>query len=133
MTDVIEAGRPNLRVFRVLDESRLTDAFVDANERFEGGTLPYIDVDRPRDAELTEEILETTIGAVLVDQNGEIVANFEGKLAWQQAEAARQSARITFTLDVPEPKQKRSARQKVEDAVTVADPASEDDEDFGAS
>lgn len=131
MTDaVIEAAQPKLRVFRELDEERLTEAFVDANQRFEGGTLPYVDVDRPRDVELTEEIMETTIAAVLVDTEGNIVARFEGEDAWQQAERARATARITFSLDIPQPKKGKSSRQKVEEAIAVADDAAGDDEAF---
>jgi hypothetical protein len=126
--ETIEVGSPKLRVYRILDEDRLTEAFKDANLRHEGGTLPYVDGDRARDVELTEEIMETTVGAALVDQQGEIVAEFEGKDAVRKAEMARKTARITFSLDIPE-KPKRNRRQEVEATVAVAD--AEDGDDAG--
>lgn len=124
--ELIEAGQPRLRIFRVLDEKRLSEAFVDANQRFEGGTLPYVDADRPRDVELTEEIMEATIGAVLVNTQGEVVAEFDGNDAVSKAERAKSSAKITFSLDLPEEKPKRGSRAAVTAAVEVADEADSD-------
>lgn len=105
----IAAGVPALRIFRVLDESRLSAAFKDANERFEGGTLPYVDHDRPRDVEMTEEIMAATTSAVLVDERGDIVAEFEGPDGWQQAEQARRTAKLTFSVDIAKPKTRRAS------------------------
>lgn len=93
------AFNPRLRVFRKLDVDKLTQDFLDKVE-VEEGRADYVDADRPRDLPYTEEIIERTIGAALVDAEGNILAEFRGAEAVAKAEKARSSARVTFSVDV---------------------------------
>lgn len=97
----LTAQTPSLRVFRALDADRLSDEF---KEKFlaEEGAYDYVDGDKARDHAWTEEIMETTIGAVLVDAEGNVLHEFEGPTALRKAEAARSSARITFSIGFDE-------------------------------
>lgn len=66
------------------------------------GNPEYVDGDRARDLEWTDEIVAHTIGAALVDDEGEIVTEFDGEDAVERAERARASARIVFNVDLGE-------------------------------
>lgn len=57
----------------------------------------YVDNDRPRDAELTDELMKHTLGFGVAKGDGQIIGKFK-KL--QQAEAARANAKITFDVNV---------------------------------
>jgi hypothetical protein len=88
---------PKLRVFLELDYSNLTPDFL-AKVEVEEGRADYVDADRPRDLPYTEEILENVAGAVVVDEDGNIVAQFKGKTAFAKALRARSNARVTFDV-----------------------------------
>jgi hypothetical protein len=90
---------PNLRVFRQLDVDKLSDEFKEKIGLGEGN-YEYVDIDRARDFPYTEEIMQTTIGAVLADAEGNILATFAGPQAWVRADRARQGARITFDINL---------------------------------
>lgn len=116
------APAPRLRVFRELDVSKLTKEFKEAIAAHEGADiLPYVDANRPRDIGLTEEIMEHTIGAILVNPEGETLARFEGRDGWLKAEKARASARVTFNLDFdeePSPVQRKGRGRTAELGIT---------------
>lgn len=92
---------PRLRVFRKLDVDALSEDFVEKILKDEG-SVEYVDHDRARDLPFTEEIMATTIGAALVDSEGNILAEYPGSDAWKKAEKARSTARITFDIDLDE-------------------------------
>lgn len=82
-----------LRVFRHLDTEAMSDEFkVTIGER-EGG-FEYVDAEVARDWEWTDEIMQITIGAALVDVEGNIVAEFDGPDGWKQAIEARAGAKM---------------------------------------
>lgn len=89
---------PQLRVFRRLDVERLSPEFIEKIGEKEG-TVEYVDADRARDWEWTDEIMQTTVGAALVDAEGNILAEFDGPDGWRKAERARATAKVTFELD----------------------------------
>lgn len=128
-TQTLDSARPRLRVFRLLDQSSLSKDFIETVGPAEG-TLPYVDHDLSRDLPWTQEIQATTIGAALVDEHGDIVAEFDGPDGWRLAEQAKDSARITFSLEV-EQARKAPRAAKVEKAEVVRNIEPEvDDEDF---
>ena len=92
---------PKLRVFLELNYENLTSDFLSKVE-VEEGRADYVDADRPRDLPYTEEIAENIIGAAVVDEEGNIVAQFKGATAFAKALRARSSAKVTFdvTTDV---------------------------------
>lgn len=90
---------PKLRIFRRLDVDRLSPEFIEKIGQDEG-SVEYVDHDRPRDLGFTEEILEATVGAALVDSEGQILAEYNGPDAWRKVEKAKAGARITFDIDL---------------------------------
>lgn len=104
-----------LRVFRKLDVEALSEDFVE-KIGIEEGNYEYVDADRARDYEWTDEIMATTIGAAVVDADGEIIAEFSGPDAVSKAMDVRASAKMTFSLDLgdvedeaPAPRRRQSA------------------------
>lgn len=91
---------PQLRVFRQLDQSKLTDEFKVTIGEAEGST-EWVDANRARDLGWTEEIMAATIGAALVDANGQFVKKFDGPDGFRVAEKARSSARVVFDYELP--------------------------------
>lgn len=106
---------PRLRIFRELDVNSLSEEFIDAITKAEG-TLPYVDADRPRDYPLTEEILENTVAAILVDPDGQVLGKFDGPEGWLAAEKAKSTARVTFDISVDtDAKPRRRGRRPADD------------------
>lgn len=93
---------PNIRVFRRLDTSLLSTEFVE-KVSVEEDDIEYVDANRARDAWQTEEIMEATLGAALVDAEGNVLAEFEGPDAYLKAEKAKASARVTFSMEIEDP------------------------------
>lgn len=91
--------QPKLRVFRQLNVSKLSKEFV-AKLQIEEGGVEWVDANRARDLGWTEEVMSATIGAAIVDAEGNFLAKFTGKNATSKAEAARANARLTFSVDV---------------------------------
>lgn len=86
----------HLRVFRHLDQERISQALVDSLEKNEK-TTEWIDGDRARDYAFTEEIMQITDGYAIVDPDMNILARYP---TLKQAEAARGSARVVFNLEL---------------------------------
>lgn len=119
---------PALRIFRKLDTESLTQDFID-KVLPEEGSIEYVDSERARDYPYTEEIMETTVGVALVNEDGEILAEWEGKDAFAKANAARKTAKITFSVDVDvADKPKRASRAKPADETTETKPDPEADQ-----
>lgn len=91
--------QPKLRVFRQLDVGRLSKEFV-SRLQIEEGSVEWVDANRARNLEWTEEVMSATIGAAIVDAEGNFLAKFTGKNATSKAETARANARLTFSVDV---------------------------------
>lgn len=100
-----------LRVFRKLDVEALSEDFVE-KIGIEEGNYEYVDADRARDFEWTEEIMATTIGAAVVDADGEIIAEFSGPDAVNKALGVRASAKMTFSLDLGDEEAPAKARRQ---------------------
>lgn len=98
----LTAQTPSLRIFRALDTNGLSEEFKDKIGA-EEGAFDYVDGDKARDFAWTEEIMENTIGAALVDAEGNVLHEFDGPNALAKAESARSSARITFSIDFDGP------------------------------
>ena len=86
----------------------LDAAAIDAILPYEGDEpyFPdYVDANLPRDWETTDSIVAATKGHAIADEDGSIIARFEGvrdgKTSLQRAEEARAGARVTLALDVP--------------------------------
>jgi len=90
---------PQLRIFRKLDVDGLSEEFIE-KVGAEEGDFEYVDVDRARDGVYTDEIMEYTIGAALVDSEGSILHEWDGADAVARAERAKGSARVTIDMDV---------------------------------
>lgn len=90
---------PQLRVFRKLDQRKLSDEFIETIGKAEG-TTEWVDANRARDLGWTEEIMEATIGAALVDAQGQFVKTFDGPDGFILAEKAKASARVVFDYEV---------------------------------
>jgi len=95
------AFAPQLRVFRKLNVRKLSDAFKETIGASEG-QYEYVDAGRARDQAWTEEIMEHTIGAAIVDARGEFVKEFPGADGFLAAERSRASARVVFDYELPE-------------------------------
>lgn len=98
----VTAQTPSLRVFRKLDLDRVSAEFIEKMEK-EEGSAEYVDGDLARDYDWTVEIIAATIGAALVDAEGQVLHEFDGTDAVKHAEAARSSAKITFAIDFDTP------------------------------
>lgn len=92
---------PSLRIMRELDQSKLSPEAIDHFNRNEDGP-EYVDHDRARSAEYTEEVMAATKSALLLDDAGRVVAKFPGASGWMKAEKARSSARVTFDVEIGE-------------------------------
>lgn len=91
---------PQLRVFRRLDVGKLSPDFIETIGAAEGN-YELVDVDRARDQMWTEEIMKTTIGAALVNADGDILKEFPGKDGFLAAERAKSSARVVIDYEMP--------------------------------
>lgn len=92
---------PQLRVFRQLDVKKLSPDFIETVGAAEG-SVEWVDAARARDQIWTEEIMDATIGAAIVDARGEFVKTFPGKDGFLAAEKSRSSARVVFDYDLVE-------------------------------
>jgi hypothetical protein len=90
---------PQLRVFRRLDQRLLSPEAVEYFDQEEGSSQ-FVDSDRARNFEWTQEVMSATDGAALVDGDGNILYEFSGDDAVAKAEKARSSARMTFDLGI---------------------------------
>lgn len=95
-----EIFTPKMRVYRKLDTQKLSPEFIEHLSLHEDGTVEYVDADRARDQVWTEEIMEFTVGAALVDEEGNIVKTFDGPNGFVAAEKARSSVRVIFDYEV---------------------------------
>lgn len=99
--------KPNLRVFRRLDVDRLSPEFIDYIGETEG-SYEYVDANIGRDYGFTEEIMNTTVGAAIVDEQGNVIREYDGLDAWRLAEKAVAGARVTLGIEVDEPEADKS-------------------------
>jgi hypothetical protein len=102
VTLVHDVFKPDLRVFLRLDVDRLSNEFIEVIGDKEGN-FEYVDADLGRDYEYTEEIMQTTIGAAIVDDQGNILREYEGDGAVDKARRAVSGAKVTLGLDIDEP------------------------------
>lgn len=98
-TRTFEVDVPALRVFRHVDADNLHPNVRDAIERREG-RADYVDTDLARDWEETEEIIDNTIGAALVDSDGTVVFEREGKDAFKVISRAAAGAKVSVEIDL---------------------------------
>lgn len=91
--------KPQLRIFYKLDERLLSEEFIQKIGT-EEGRVDYVDAEKARDFAWSEEIMEARIGAALVDEDGDILAEFKGPTALARAEAARGSVKVTFDMGI---------------------------------
>lgn len=100
MSNIAESlYKPQLRIFYKLDERKLSPEFIDKVGREEGRT-DYVDAEKARDLPWTEEIFDSRIGTALVDEDGDILAEFTGVTALARAEKARASVKVSFDVDI---------------------------------
>lgn len=107
MAQLSTANDLGLRTLTRVDGD-LDPASIAAIEPYEGDEpyFPdYVDTNMPRDWETTDSIVEATKGHAIADQDGEIIARFEGtrdgKTSVQRAEEARAGARVSLNLNLP--------------------------------
>ena len=94
---------------RVLAQvENLDPSAIDAITPYEGDEpyFPdYVDANFPRDFDVTDSVVEATTGFAIADENGDIIARFEGdrdgKSAYQRAQEAVAGAKVTLALEVP--------------------------------
>lgn len=92
------AAQPQLRIYRNLDRNKISAEFAAHLRDYEHNDNPtFVDQDRPRDYEWTDEIVNATKSYSLVDPTGREVGKFD---TLAKAEAAAKSAKFTFDVSV---------------------------------
>lgn len=85
-----------LDLYRILDPKLLSQEAVEYFEKYEGSS-EYVEADRARDVEWTEEVIAATAEYAIIGPDGDVLAKFP---TLADAEKARANAKITFSIDL---------------------------------
>lgn len=89
---------PQLRIFAQLDVDKLSKEFKETIGKAEG-TFEAVDWDKARDLPWTEEVMAAVESFLVVDEEGEVLTTVD---TFAKADRVRQSARVTFQVEVDE-------------------------------
>jgi len=86
----------NLSLYRKLNVKKLGKECIEYLIKAEG-SAEMVDNDKPRDIEWTQEIMGATLGYVIADAEGDILAEFDDL---EKAEKALKGATIKFEIEL---------------------------------